>query len=396
MNNEEPKSSPAPTVAKTQRKSKPAETSLFVAEAIAEILLSYISKPAGTEGCWLWFGPIRGNKIPFLSINRSRIDAARITWVLYHQTELLGHYQLQRHCSSAFCVSPEHHTSMEAEDKRKNLSKNTQVTLTPHPSSKKVRKLLVSKEHMADQERSRDDQYTRSETVEELENLARATIRKLSKVAVDLSEAERQRAHKLSEMSALVISVQRSQEILSGRFEQLDRQITSGMEKGMEELRVITSTELDKLREAARACRNEANKIPITQLPDELSTISQSIRELQSSIAALSAEVAELKESYELPPPPSPEPAPPPDLMIQPELPPPEPSLLELFSGHVGEDLDLSPNEERDLLSALTLLNRDKTLLESKLAAFANHTAGQTRAKRSPASFFQSLIRQEI
>jgi hypothetical protein len=395
VSNGKTESIPSKKVPDKVTQSQAAQLSLFVAQGAAELFTESITTSDSSEGCWIWFGTIGEDQVPTLQINEHSIRAARIAWVIYHQTSLLGCKQLRRSCSSAFCVSPLHHHPEQIED-----SQQTQLTLTPHPSMDQARELLLGQPIRCSKTPEKLAIYSRKETLGELQHLALASLRQLTKTTETLAKAEQSRASNLGEAIAAIMLVERSQHRLSDSFDRLERGVRGTLNSSVTELSVLTSAEMSKLKEAAHSCRMEANKVPFVDLSKQLDPILESIQQLQQSMATLTSEIQQIRQLVRSPEPRSPRAEP------EPTTAAPEPAtanaplpvepICKLFQQHVGDDIIVQQHEQKDLISAVVVIDWDPAELESKMVAFARHTAGQSRADRSPARFLQMLLQKEI
>ena len=59
-------------------------------------------------GCWIWTGYKDKGGYPSLKIDKERIGAPRVAWVLQHRQPLPSYQQVRRRCKCAGCVRPTH------------------------------------------------------------------------------------------------------------------------------------------------------------------------------------------------------------------------------------------------------------------------------------------------
>jgi hypothetical protein len=60
--------------------------------------------------CWIWTGYKDKDGYPSLRIDKERLGAPRVAWVLHHRQPLPSYQQVRRRCKSKGCVRPTHMT----------------------------------------------------------------------------------------------------------------------------------------------------------------------------------------------------------------------------------------------------------------------------------------------
>lgn len=59
-------------------------------------------------GCWLWTGTQNKDGYPTVTIDKDRVGAPRVAWVLHHRRPLPSYQQVRRRCKCTTCVRPTH------------------------------------------------------------------------------------------------------------------------------------------------------------------------------------------------------------------------------------------------------------------------------------------------